>query len=47
MLTADYIFMSESSKQRLNSVAKKHDASISLLPFYAYDMTQVLAKIER
>lgn len=47
MLTADYMFMSESSKQRLNSVVKNHNASISILPFFACDMTQVLAKIER
>lgn len=42
MLTQDYERMSDAAKKALNEVAKKYKTSISILPFYACDMTRAV-----
>ena len=46
MVTADYYQMSDSSKGHLNDVVKRHNACIHVLPFFANDITQTMARME-
>ena len=46
VVTADYYQMSDSSKGHLNDVVKSHNACIHVLPFFANDITQTMARME-
>lgn len=46
MVTADYYQMSDCSRKRLDKTADNHNAHIHVLPFYAHDITQTLARIQ-